>query len=461
MSVIMADPWGISPWSDDPTFDAAFTDTFNLVSMGPLTSRHPDTSANRPIFNLLRNWIQEGWMNLAPGAGPPNWLSSPTGPFPPFTHPWSWTARFPFEGPSPDEWSVDYTPWPGAQEGLIEPVIGDGNQGALAGVFADAVVGRGYWLTVDHHVHILVRDDTASDPPVPGWKLGFSPLDAATMGMAWWAMKSAIANRTDWTAYLARFHPARATVTDPTAAMRVVTAERSTSVPTDVIGVLQAWTNSGSQTPLGGNGGSIYLFEDPGLDAGGASYAPARTIRFAAGRIRGSSGSMALLQAAALSHWANRTYSMPAFPLVSQSDLERAARTIASAAGILAHELLHLVWRVAFDYAGPWQDDTNGINGCFGPLVTTENALMTRTFLDSDTAESLLTPTPVAVLQQDRSPAGAPPAVRHYTNAVLHRWVQGLLRNDIDNRMAHQDELWCNGSSQSPPCPSYQALHGC
>ena len=432
-----------SPWADDARFEARFRSLYptNGSPIGPLTATSPHVLDNRPAFDLLSTWIQNGWMNLSPGDGPPAWTTVTT-------RPWRWRSRFPFLGPSIDSWYVDEEAWPGGLYEIPGPgVNGMYESGSVTGMWNTLVQGRGYWVSVRDHVHILVRESSASPPPLIPYKLGSSTMGAVGLGMAWLQFETALENLQNWAIHLGTHHPSRLSVPYPTFDVLLGGAS--------LIDAVRDWVR--------GNRGPIYIFEDPGFVAGGATNDfEAHSIILARSAMRGVQRELDILSVAAMSHWARETYApmLPVPPRVTTGQLHDVAITLARLSGVFAHELMHLVWRNQFGYRNAaWQSEEFGY--CWGPPTTSENTLRPHEFLDAAELDALrsynpnLSPsalhqTAAYVLESPATasptPLGAPEiqrrASRHYVHYTFQDLIQGLLRNDVKERMDNQDYRW-------------------
>ena len=280
---------------------------------------------------------------------------------------------------------------------------------------------------------------------------------AAAIGLAWKMMRAALANLQPWWTAIVNSRAGAPDVPFGTSVPDVLAGGES------VVSKLIARAQG-----LAPEYPRIFLWEDPFFDLGAASsQADSRSIRFRAGVAKGPSAPLHRLAATGLSNWALYEYPQlrfPPYPAVSAAGMKDAADHLASLASILAHELMHDLWRNELSYKNPWHTDR--YPWCWGPRMdaapppTQPRALRPYRFEDSAAAENqaddeACRETPSAFLPTSGQPRLMDRATRHYAHYVMGAVVRGLLINNPGFTISRQDVQWCRD------CAIYSALNGC
>jgi hypothetical protein len=288
-----------------------------LAGYGSTTITSADPNLNRPALPALCEWVRQGWSGLDSGLGiyagavpEARLLDRPVGldarEF--FS---SWAPRTPFAGPSDWEWAVGTTPWLGGVFGLDPPPVG--NDPGVAAFELLAAEGT-YWVRLDdQEVYILVREPDGREAPrlphppfsdVHPPRLGFSPIDAAAIGIAWKMMREALANLQPW--WTAIVNSGAGTPDVPFGAGVPDVLAGGQSVVSRLVARAQG---------LAPEYPRIFLWEDPHWNvAAASSQGRSRSIRFRAGVAKGISAPLHRLAATGLTNWALYEYPQLRFP---------------------------------------------------------------------------------------------------------------------------------------------------
>lgn len=410
------------PLEFDPSaphiFDPICAQWADDSELSVLTDGHQLEAANRPVHQVLCTWIQEGWSNLQAGDGPPGDRS--------YT-PWTWVTRYPFDGPSSSEWDrqVGYpsaagSPWLLNDHVFAMPLVGnDGHE--VFDIFSDGLHKE--WVKMDDYFFVLLDE---YDPPTPKLDyldfLGFEPIDAVTLGLAWQVLRLSVDRLHEWAVH-------RQSVGDlPEAFVRFAIFPHGDRRP--ILPLHADWIDGRAGQP-------IHVFEDDSWTEGTAGYGPnSQSVVFREGRVRGN-GQIPKLRNAALRHWAYLVYGQDRsndgrtrFAPIPRVTFEAAATRLAELAGILAHELLHMTWYNEFDEEG-WG------RPCRGPKAA-PTALVDYHFT-ADGSDTTI---------------GSRPTSRHYAHALLQYYVDGLIQHDVSGRLEALHLKWCDRD-----CPDYPSMH--
>jgi hypothetical protein len=445
-----------------------------LAGYGSTTITSADPNLNRPALPALCEWVRQGWSGLDSGLGiyagavpEARLLDRPVGldarEF--FS---SWAPRTPFAGPSDWEWAVGTTPWLGGVFGLDPPPVG--NDPGVAAFELLAAEGT-YWVRLDdQEVYILVREPDGREAPrlphppfsdVHPPRLGFSPIDAAAIGIAWKMMREALANLQPW--WTAIVNSGAGTPDVPFGAGVPDVLAGGQSVVSRLVARAQG---------LAPEYPRIFLWEDPHWNvAAASSQGRSRSIRFRAGVAKGISAPLHRLAATGLTNWALYEYPQlrfPPYPKVSAGGIKDAADHLARLAGILTHELMHDLWRNELDYWQGWH--TDNYPWCWGPKMSvtptgplpplSASPLRQYRFASAEVAYSQ---TPDVRCREIptafRDPSGLvnplDRASRHYAHFVVQAVVRGILLNNPGGEFRDQDLRWCRD------CSAYAAFYQC
>jgi hypothetical protein len=448
-----------------------------LAGYGSTTITNPNPDLNRPALPALCEWVRQGWSGLDaglgvyPGAVPEGHLMDR--PESPDAQDYlsSWSPRYPFAGPTEWEWGVRAgIPWLGNLFNIPPPSVG--NTPGID-IFESFNSDGTFWVQLDdQEVYILVREPRPSrDAQIPSPpftdlerpRLGFSPIDAAAIGMAWKMMREALANLQPW--WNAIVSSAAGTPDVPLGTPVPDVLAGADSVVSALVSRAQGLTTVQPR---------VFLWEDPYFDDGlASSLADSWGIRFRAGGAKGSTAPLHRLAATGLTNWAfyeHPRFMFPPYPQVTASLMKEAADHLAVLASILAHELMHQTWRRDLTYSGSW--DTERYPKWWGPRMDaapppgSASALRTYRFEESgpsaspdanvQSGDQACRELPATVLQP---PSGFPRAMdratRHYAHYLVQAVVRGALMNSPGFALDRQDYHWCRDERL------YAAFHGC
>jgi len=395
----------------EPGCLAAYAD---LTGSSVLAHGNPEPLLDRPVLSVLCQWLAEGWSNLLPGDGPEEAGFSG----------WEWVTRYPFAGPSSREWETRVG-WPSDEgsEWLVGPVVQP-----ASGIQMD-LLPVAPWLRLNDRVFVMLGPDPLPDGATPD---GFAPLDAVAIGLAWRVLEQSVGSLHDWASYT-RDHVPSAGLQDYVG-FKIRQGPFWNQVP--ILPFVEAWTSGAWAGPSN----ALHIWKDgSGANNWGAS-STTQSIRVATAAAA-AGGQLAKLRDAALSHWAyyqhgptspDGSVAFQPIPLVT---LRQAGEHLARLAGFLAHELLHIVWRLGAG-AGSWHDNVGGAGVCAGPRL--EPAAL-KSYKFPSTSHPYDLPPPWGTSDTATS--------KHFVTYLYQWFAEGLLKHDLAGRLDNRHNSWCTNCS--------------